>query len=426
MEIISWPVSILLRSTKGAALNATEFDTNLTNLKNAIDSLQTSITGLTVESTSVINQDLTTDASPTFAGIIASSLKPSGSGSLTLTDHDSKGITVAHGGDVTAYNNLMLGHAEDVDIFIYANNGDTNKPFFKYDSATSKWRFSHDGTVVADFGGTEMIDDTAYAASWDSITTKAPSKNAIYDKIESLSSSISGLVNDTAFAASWDGVTTIAPSKNAVYDKVNSLVSDVAYSASWNDVTDVAPSKNAVYDALQGLGGSADDTAFAASWDGVTTISPSKNAVYDKIIGMISDTAYAASWDGVTDVAPSKNAVYDKMQTLATFSRGGTLVNAVDGLAAMNVVVWIAPYACTVVAVKGYKVGGTNAVINARLNGASNHLSSNLTVSSDSTWTDGGTVQNATYAAGDKLEIMIVSVSGTVTQVSVQVNFTRG
>ena len=33
-------------------------------------------------------------------------------------------------------------------------------------------------------------------------------------------------VSDTAYAASWDAVTTIAPSKNAVYDKVSSHEAD--------------------------------------------------------------------------------------------------------------------------------------------------------------------------------------------------------
>ena len=34
---------------------------------------------------------------------------------------------------------------------------------------------------------------------------------------------IVGAVSDTAYAASWNGVTTIAPSKNAVYDKIQTL-----------------------------------------------------------------------------------------------------------------------------------------------------------------------------------------------------------
>jgi hypothetical protein len=104
------------------------------------------------------------------------------------------------------------------------------------------------------------------------------------------------------------------------------------------------------------------------------------------------------------------------------FARGGTVVSPA---AAINVIVWRAPFACTVTAVKGYRVGGTGATINARRNGASNHLASDLSLTSADTWTDGGAVQNTAYAAGDKLEIMIQSITGAPTQVAVQVEFTR-
>ncbi len=106
-------------------------------------------------------------------------------------------------------------------------------------------------------------------------------------------------------------------------------------------------------------------------------------------------------------------------------NHGGTVVNG-DGItAAINVITWIAPYACTVTAVKGYRVDGTGATINARKNGSLNHLASNLSLTSASTWMDGGSVQNTSYSAGDKLEIMIVTASGSPTQIAVSVYFTR-
>ena len=105
-----------------------------------------------------------------------------------------------------------------------------------------------------------------------------------------------------------------------------------------------------------------------------------------------------------------------------TPSRGGTVLSPTG---AINVIVWRAPYPCTVTNVRGYRVGGTGATINARRNGSSNHLSSDLSLSSADTWTDGGSVQNTAYAAGDKLEIMVASVTGSPTQVAIQVDFTR-
>jgi hypothetical protein len=108
-----------------------------------------------------------------------------------------------------------------------------------------------------------------------------------------------------------------------------------------------------------------------------------------------------------------------------TFSRGATIYNNAGITTTVNIIVWRAPFACTVTAVKGYRVGGTTLTVNARKNGASNHLSSAVSVSSADTWVDGGAVQNTSYAAGDKLEIMIVTVSGSPTQIAIQVDFTK-
>ncbi|MGH7178870.1 MAG: hypothetical protein ACREJC_15955 [Tepidisphaeraceae bacterium] len=104
------------------------------------------------------------------------------------------------------------------------------------------------------------------------------------------------------------------------------------------------------------------------------------------------------------------------------FSRGGTVLTPTG---AINVIVWRAPFGCTVTNVRGYRVGGTGATINARRNGASNHLAAAVSLAVADTWTDGGAVQNTAYVAGDKLEIMLVTVTGSPTQVAVQVDYTR-
>ena len=104
------------------------------------------------------------------------------------------------------------------------------------------------------------------------------------------------------------------------------------------------------------------------------------------------------------------------------FTRGGTVLNPTGPL---NVVVWQAPVACTVTSVRGLVSGATGSSINARKNGSLTHLASNLTLTALDTWQDGGAVQNVDYAAGDELEIMITGVSGIVTQIAIQVNYTR-
>lgn len=106
-------------------------------------------------------------------------------------------------------------------------------------------------------------------------------------------------------------------------------------------------------------------------------------------------------------------------------AHGGTIVNPNGITATISVVVWRAPYPCKVLAVLGYRVGGTSASINARHNGADNHLSSALSLTSTDTWMDGGAVSNTTYAEGDSLEIMLTAVGGSPTQVAVQVVFAR-
>ena len=104
------------------------------------------------------------------------------------------------------------------------------------------------------------------------------------------------------------------------------------------------------------------------------------------------------------------------------FGRGGTVLSPTVPI---NIIVWRAPFACTVNAVKGYVVGATGTTVNARKNGSLNHLSSNLSLGSTDTWLDGGAVQNTSYAIGDKMEIMITSVSGSPTEVAIQVELTR-
>jgi len=76
-----------------------------------------------------------------------------------------------------------------------------------------------------------------------------------------------------------------------------------------------------------------------------------------------------------------------------------------------------------VTAIKGYRVGGTGATVNARKNGTDNFLASALSLTSADTTMDGGAVQNTAITAGDKVEIMIVTVAGSPTQVGVQIMF---
>lgn len=109
-----------------------------------------------------------------------------------------------------------------------------------------------------------------------------------------------------------------------------------------------------------------------------------------------------------------------KSSTLAgqEFSRGATLIDPVVS----NVVVWQAPFDCVVMKVSAYRAGGAGATINARKNGGSTFLVTDLSVSTTNNWMAGGVVQNVAVAAGDSLEIMVTALSGSPTQIAIQID----
>lgn len=92
-----------------------------------------------------------------------------------------------------------------------------------------------------------------------------------------------------------------------------------------------------------------------------------------------------------------------------------------------DIVVWRAPFACTVTNVRGYSDAGTTTSINAfkgSLASPTNFLASNNTIGTADTWDDGGAVQNSSVAAGDALGVRLTAV-GTATEVTVQIDLTR-
>jgi hypothetical protein len=119
----------------------------------------------------------------------------------------------------------------------------------------------------------------------------------------------------------------------------------------------------------------------------------------------------------------SNSSTFVAKATAQSFSVGGLLLGAPPTNA--NYMVWRAPVACTVTNVRSHITAGTNAVVNARVNQTSNFLSSNYTNTTANAWQDGGSVQNTSISPGDDIEIMLVSTSGAVVAVNVQVDLTR-
>lgn len=203
------------------------------------------------------------------------------------------------------------------------------------------------------------INDEPYGVSWNGDSTGAPSRNAVYDKIESIASG--SVVSDTAYGSGWNAVTTIAPSKNAVYDKINSLaqanisglttaddvtftnlsVLDTLSAAAGLVVGNVATTGVVIMDSPD-IGGSPtiywkrggttkwEATGSAADlWylrntalgtDALSFAVTDNAATFTGTV-TVPDDAYAAGWNGNLTV-PTKNAVYDKIQSLGVLSDG--------------------------------------------------------------------------------------------------------
>lgn len=117
------------------------------------------------------------------------------------------------------------------------------------------------------------VIDTAMSAS---------STNAVQNKIikayvdSTASGSASAVISDTAYAASWDGDTTHAPSKNAVYDEVQTVLTSIS-----NISGDITTIQGDITNLQTAVGWGISDAAFSSSWDWDTTHAPSKNAIYD-------------------------------------------------------------------------------------------------------------------------------------------------
>ena len=139
------------------------------------------------------DRDLTGIANPS-AGRVLHIINVGATNNITLKEES---------GSSTTTNRFVLGG----DVILSPKQ----EIFLRYDGTTTRWR---------PFGRGNGISDAVYDSSWDADTTHSATKNAIFDKIETLSA---GTVSDTAYAPSWDGTTTIAPSKNAVFDKVETL-----------------------------------------------------------------------------------------------------------------------------------------------------------------------------------------------------------
>jgi hypothetical protein len=116
------------------------------------------------------------------------------------------------------------------------------------------------------------------------------------------------------------------------------------------------------------------------------------------------------------------------VQPLNVFSRGGafTDANGLAGNSATNQILplWVAPFDCTLTALKTTFVSGSGATVNAR----KNFTNAILTASAPSTngsWASYTSFATSSITAGDSVAIFMVSSSGNPVAVVIQLDFTR-
>lgn len=83
---------------------------------------------------------------------------------------------------------------------------------------------------------------------------------------------------------------------------------------------------------------------------------------------------------------------------------------------------WVAAFACDILRVRAYRTGGTGATVNVKVNGAY-ALSVDLSLPLATTWTSVLADLNVAVVEGDVVELYVASVTGSPTEVIMQVDY---
>lgn len=131
----------------------------------------------------------------------------------------------------------------------------------------------------------------------------------------------------------------------------------------------------------------------------------------------------AADWDYLAPGSQYqilKMAASEPAWANEVFTKGGNILSPAVGYRT----IWIAPFACTITQLIARQKGGTNTVVNARINGTSQVLTSDLTlVAADTTYSNSA-FNDSSIASGEFLEIEVVTVA-SATEILIQLDLTR-
>ena len=176
---------------------------------------------------------------------------------------------------------ILFGGTSGSNISQSSGDGEINTVFggaFRFISnGTQLFQFNANGFQALN-GGNLITTNEAYGSGWNG-NNEVPTKNAVYDKIESL-------------VLGGGGLTT-----EEVQDIVGAMVSG-------NTESDIS----VVYQDSDGTL----DFSVASSTTGTANSLVKRTAGGDI---QVADEVYSASWNGSTEV-PTKNAIYDKIETL--------------------------------------------------------------------------------------------------------------
>ena len=142
------------------------------------------------------------------------------------------------------------------EVYVYKLNKNTWRSVTKRNAYTKIVAWSWIGATYNNWELTLsaglQVDDTAYASSWDWVTTLAPSKNAVYDKLESMATDISWKQDpiiawtNIQIAADWKTIsatdTTYIAGTNIQINGTTISATDTTYVASDFDIKDLADS----------------------------------------------------------------------------------------------------------------------------------------------------------------------------------------
>lgn len=170
----------------------------------------------------------------------------------------------------------------------------------------------NDWVIISGGGAFSNVIDTAYGPTWDNSTNVAPSQNAVYDKLQTITNGENAsLVDNTAYGAGWNGSSTRAPSKDAVYDKIETLTGGAT-------------------------GPLVNTSVYGPSWSSITNQAPSQSTVYTKIESIVNNSSYGTTWNSITTQAPSMAATYASIEEHKPFGRtmnGRLSLHATDPVA---------------------------------------------------------------------------------------------